>query len=73
MEWTRHERPLYVGIYTSDLYKEESGTHTYPPAKLTKAIEAARAAKPDGIVIFAAGTLRSQNLWPHLEAAFKES
>jgi uncharacterized lipoprotein YddW (UPF0748 family) len=71
MEWTRHERPLYVGIYTSDLYKEESGTKTYPPAKLARAIEAARAAKPDGIVIFAAGSLKSQGLWPHLEDIFK--
>jgi len=71
MEWTRHERPLYAGIYTSDLYKEESGTKTYPPAKLVRAIEAARAAKPDGIVIFAAGSLKSQGLWPHLEDIFK--
>jgi uncharacterized lipoprotein YddW (UPF0748 family) len=71
MEWTRHERPLYAGIYTSDLYKEESGTKTYPPAKLVRAIEAARAAKPDGIVIFAAGTLKSQGLWPQLEAVFR--
>jgi uncharacterized lipoprotein YddW (UPF0748 family) len=71
MEWTRHERPLYAGIYTSDLYKEEAGTKTYPPAKLTRAIEAARAAKPDGIVIFSAGSLKSQGLWPQLEAAFK--
>ena len=70
MEWTRHEKPLYAGIYTSDLFKEEAGTKTYPPAKLTRAIEAARAAKPDGIVIFSAGSLRNQGLWPHLEEAF---
>ncbi len=68
MEWTRHEKPLYSGIFTSDLYKEEAASHTYPPEKLTRAIEAARAAKPDGIVIFSAGTLSRQNLWPQLEA-----
>ena len=73
LEWTRHERPLYAGIYTSDLYKEESGTHTYPPAKLVRAIEAARAAKPDGIVIFAAGSLKSQGLWPQLEDVFRQA
>jgi uncharacterized lipoprotein YddW (UPF0748 family) len=71
LEWTRHERPLYAGIYTSDLYKEEASSRTYPPGKLVRAIEAARAAKPDGIVIFSAGSLRSQNLWPQLEAVFK--
>jgi uncharacterized lipoprotein YddW (UPF0748 family) len=70
MEWARHEKPVYAGIYTSDLYKEESGTRTYPPAKLVRAIEAARAAKPDGIAIFAAGTLRNENLWPQLEETF---
>jgi hypothetical protein len=71
MEWTRNQRPVYAGIYTSDLYKEEAGTHTYPAAKLARAIDAARAAKPQGIVVFAAGTLKSQNLWPQLEASFK--
>ena len=73
MEWTGHERPLYAGIYTSDLYKEEAGTGTYPPAKLVRAIEAARAAGPGGIAIFSAGSLRSQNLWPQLEAVFREA
>ena len=72
MEWTGHERPVYAGIYTSDLYKEEAGTRTYPPAKLVRAIEAARAATPGGIAIFAAGSLKSQNLWPQLEAIFQE-
>jgi hypothetical protein len=71
LEWTRHERPLYAGIYTSDLYKEEAASRTYPPGKLVRAIEAARAAKPDGIVIFSAGALRSQKLWPQLEEVFK--
>ena len=71
MEWTRHEKPLYAGIFTSDLYKEEAQSRVYPPEKLTRAIEAARAAKPDGIVIFSAGTLTRQNLWPQLEAVFK--
>ena len=42
-----------------------------PPEKLTKAIEAARQAKPDGIVIFSAGNLTIEKLWPTLEAAFK--
>lgn len=42
-----------------------------PPEKLTKAIEAARQAKPDGIVIFSAGNLTIEKLWPTLEAAFR--
>ena len=32
--------------------------------KLDRSVEAARAAKPDGIAIFSAGSLKSQNLWP---------
>ena len=71
MEWTRHERPVLAGIYTSDLYKEEASSHTYPPGKLVRAIEAARAAKPDGIVLFSAGSIRSQNLWAEVERVFK--
>ena len=70
MEWTRHERPLYAGIYTTDLYKEEAGAQMYPPVKLSRAIDAARAAKPDGIVIFSAGSLTQQGLWTHLEELF---
>lgn len=42
-----------------------------PAEKLTRSIEAARKAKPDGIVIFAAGSLTREKLWPTLEAAFK--
>jgi len=42
-----------------------------PPEKLGRAIEAARKAKPDGIVIFAAGSLTREKLWPALETAFK--
>ena len=42
-----------------------------PVDKLTRSIEAARKAKPDGIVIFAAGSLSREKLWPTLEAAFK--
>jgi hypothetical protein len=42
-----------------------------PPEKLTRAIEAARRANPDGIAIFAAGSLNREKLWPALEAAFK--
>jgi hypothetical protein len=42
-----------------------------PPERLTRAIEAARRAKPDGIVIFSAGNLTIEKLWPTLEAAFK--
>jgi hypothetical protein len=42
-----------------------------PPEKLTLAIEAARRAKPAGIVIFSAGNLSIEKLWPTLEAAFK--
>ena len=44
----------------------------FPPEKLLRAIEAARKAKPDGIVIFSAGNLTIEKLWPALEAAFKE-
>jgi hypothetical protein len=42
-----------------------------PAEKLTHSIEAARKAKPDGIVVFAAGSLSREKLWPTLEAAFK--
>ncbi|HKO99119.1 MAG TPA: putative glycoside hydrolase [Pyrinomonadaceae bacterium] len=42
-----------------------------PPEKLTRAIEAARQAKPDGVIIFSAGNLTIEKLWPTLEAAFK--
>jgi len=73
LEWTCHERPLYAGIHTSGLYKEEAGTGTYPPAKLARAIDAARAARPGGIAVFSAGSLKSQNLWPQLEASFQEA
>lgn len=43
-----------------------------PPEKLIAAIEAARRAKPNGIVIFAASSLTREKLWPALEAAFGE-
>lgn len=42
-----------------------------PPEKLLRSIEAARKANPDGIAIFAAGSLTREKLWPALEAAFK--
>jgi uncharacterized lipoprotein YddW (UPF0748 family) len=42
-----------------------------PPEKLTRAIEAARRAKSDGIAIFSAGNLTIEKLWPTLEMAFK--
>ena len=71
MEWTRHEKPLCAGIFTSDLYKEEGRSGDYPAAKLTRAIDAARAAKPDGIALFSAGTLTRQKLWPVLEEIFR--
>ena len=47
------------------------GSPDMPPEKLTRAIEAARKANPDGIAIFAAGSLNREKLWPALEAAFK--
>jgi uncharacterized lipoprotein YddW (UPF0748 family) len=159
IEWTRHEKPLYAGIATTYLYKEEwqpfdemrdrieafkklgptdvaghaenaraigaayevigkrlaqvaparereigalvqavianEGRGTMPAAldslaktlaqlrgdlppgylpaeKLTRSIEAARKAGPDGIVIFAAGSLTREKLWDALEAAFKD-
>ncbi len=71
LEWIRREKPLCAGIFTSDLYKEERQSGTYPPEKLTRAIEAARAAKPDGIVLFSAGAITRQNLWPVLENLFR--
>jgi uncharacterized lipoprotein YddW (UPF0748 family) len=40
-----------------------------PPDKLARAIEAARRAKPDGIAIFAASSLKREKLWPALEKA----
>ena len=42
-----------------------------PPEKLARSIEAARKANPDGIAIFAAGSLDREKLWPALEAAFR--
>ncbi len=42
-----------------------------PAEKLTRSIEAARKAKPDGIIIFAAGSLNREKLWSTLEEAFK--
>ncbi|MPZ19500.1 MAG: family 10 glycosylhydrolase [Luteitalea sp.] len=41
-----------------------------PPEKLIRAIDAARRAQPDGIVIFAASSLTREKLWPALEKAF---
>lgn len=41
-----------------------------PPGKLIAAIDAARRARPDGIAIFAAGSLTREKLWPALEKAF---
>ena len=72
LEWTRHEKPLCAGIFTSDLYKEEGQSGGYPPEKLKRAIDAARAAKPDGIVLFSAGSLTRQNLWTTLESVFAD-
>ncbi|MGI8746406.1 MAG: putative glycoside hydrolase [Bryobacteraceae bacterium] len=41
-----------------------------PPSKLSRAIEAAQRANPDGVVIFAYGTLKREKLMPALERAF---
>ncbi|MDQ3687049.1 MAG: family 10 glycosylhydrolase [Acidobacteriota bacterium] len=43
-----------------------------PPEKLVRSIEAARKANPDGIAIFAAGSLTREKLWDALGAAFKD-
>jgi hypothetical protein len=43
----------------------------FQPEKLLRSVEAARKAQPDGIVIFAAGNLKIEKLWPTLETAFK--
>jgi uncharacterized lipoprotein YddW (UPF0748 family) len=39
------------------------------PQKLVQAIDAARRAHPEGIAIFAAGSMTRENLWPALEKA----
>jgi uncharacterized lipoprotein YddW (UPF0748 family) len=70
-EWIRNEKPLYAGIATTYLYKEEQERKVYPPEKLTRAIEAARRAGPEGIAIFAAGSLTAQKLWDTMAKAFK--
>ena len=44
-----------------------------PPEKLRKSIQAARRANPDGIAIFAAGSLNREKLWEVLEEEFKGS
>ncbi|MFB3905679.1 MAG: glycoside hydrolase family 10 protein [Acidobacteriota bacterium] len=41
-----------------------------PPEKLERAIEAARKANPEGIVIFSASNLTIEKLWPVLEKSF---
>lgn len=71
LQWTRREKPLYAGLFTSDLYMEEKGTNVFPEAKLSRAIDAARKADPDGIVLFSAGSITRQNLWPAVAAAFQ--
>jgi uncharacterized lipoprotein YddW (UPF0748 family) len=40
-----------------------------PPRKLAQAIDAARRAHPEGIAIFAAGSMTREKLWPALEKA----
>jgi hypothetical protein len=67
----RHEKPLRAGIFTSDVYRREAQSRTYPPEKLVKAVDAARAAKADGIAIFSAASLKRQNLWPQIESVFR--
>jgi len=68
LEWTRREKPLYSGIGAFDLFREDGDAS--PPAKLVQAVAAARAAKPDGIIVFSAGALTRRNLWPALEEMF---
>jgi len=70
-QWIRGEKPLYAGIATTYLYREEQERQIYPPEKLARAIEAARRAEPEGIAIFCAATLTSQKLWDTMAAAFK--
>ena len=43
-----------------------------PTEKLTAAIKAARKAKPEGIAIFAAGSLDREKMWSVLETEFKD-
>jgi uncharacterized lipoprotein YddW (UPF0748 family) len=68
LEWTRREKPLYSGIGAFDLFREDGDAS--PPVKLVQAVAAARAAKPDGIIVFSAGALTRRNLWPALEEVF---
>jgi len=44
----------------------------FPAEKLKRSIEAARKAKPDGIIIFAGGSLTREKLWQVLEEEFKD-
>jgi uncharacterized lipoprotein YddW (UPF0748 family) len=43
----------------------------FPPEKLTRAIAAARRGSPDGIAVFAAGSLTREKLWSALTEAFR--
>lgn len=65
-------QPAAVAILSTELAKVRADLPPgfCPPEKLARAIDAARRAKPDGIVIFAASSLKREKLWPALEKAF---
>jgi hypothetical protein len=65
-------QPAAVAILSTELAKVRADLPPgfCPPEKLARAIDAARRAKPDGIVIFAASSLQREKLWPALEKAF---
>jgi hypothetical protein len=66
-----------TSVQLEDLAKKIAAFRADPPKgflpaeKLKKSIEAARKAKPDGIVIFAGGSLTREKLWQVLEEEFK--
>jgi hypothetical protein len=66
------QRPAAVASLSTALAKVRADLPPgfCPPEKLARAIDAARRAKPDGIVIFAASSLKREKLWPALEKAF---
>jgi uncharacterized lipoprotein YddW (UPF0748 family) len=56
-----------LAAFRADLPKDFA-----PPEKLRRSIIAARKANPDGIAIFAAGSLNREKLWEVLEEEFKD-
>lgn len=70
----RHATPVLLKDLADHMSKLRSDPPPgyLPPEKLSRAIEAARQARPDGIVIFSAGSVAAERLWPILEATFNK-